>query len=86
LEYRHIRQNPGKKGVNAVYKMCEAIQAIRQIIPPFQDKLGKGILELTDVKSSPYPGASVVPEYCRATYDRRLLVGGNERKRPSADY
>ena len=38
-------------------------------------KLGKGILELTDVKSSPYPGASVVPEYCRATYDRRLLVG-----------
>ena len=66
--------NP-EKGVNAVYKMCEAIQAIREIEPPVQDKLGKGILELTDVKSSPYPGASVVPEYCRATYDRRLLVG-----------
>ena len=30
---------------------------------------------MTDVKSSPYPGASVVPEYCRATYDRRILVG-----------
>ena len=29
----------------------------------------------TDIKSSPYPGASVVPDYCRATYDRRLLVG-----------
>ena len=55
--------------------MCEAIQAIREIEPPVQNKLGKGILELTDVKSSPYPGASVVPEYCRATYDRRLLVG-----------
>lgn len=27
------------------------------------------------MKSAPYPGASVVPEYCRATYDRRLLVG-----------
>lgn len=66
--------NP-EKGVNAVYKMCEAIQAIQEIIPPEQDTLGKGILELTDVKSSPYPGASVVPEYCRATYDRRLLVG-----------
>lgn len=66
--------NP-EKGVNAVYKMCEAIQAIRKIEPPVQNKLGKGILELTDVKSSPYPGASVVPEYCRATYDRRLLVG-----------
>ena len=37
--------------------------------------LGDGILELTDIKSAPYPGASVVPEYCRATYDRRLLVG-----------
>lgn len=66
--------NP-EKGVNAVYKMCEAIQAIREIEPPVQDKLGKGILELTDVRSFPYPGASVVPEYCRATYDRRLLVG-----------
>lgn len=66
--------NP-EKGVNAVYKMCKAIQAIREITPPVQDRLGKGILELTDVKSSPYPGASVVPEYCRATYDRRLLVG-----------
>ena len=33
------------------------------------------ILELTDIKSSPYPGASVLPEYCRCTYDRRLLVG-----------
>ena len=56
------------------YIKCEAIQAIREIEPPVQDKLGKGILELTDVRSFPYPGASVVPEYCRATYDRRLLV------------
>ncbi|MNM41042.1 peptidase [compost metagenome] len=37
--------------------------------------LGKGILVLTDIKSSPYPGASVVPDYCKATFDRRLLVG-----------
>jgi acetylornithine deacetylase/succinyl-diaminopimelate desuccinylase-like protein len=27
----------------------------------------------TDIKSSPYPGASVVPSHCLATYDRRLL-------------
>lgn len=66
--------NP-EKGVNAVYKMCRAIEAIREIVSPNQEMLGKGILELTDVKSAPYPGASVVPEYCRATYDRRLLVG-----------
>ena len=37
--------------------------------------VGDGILVLTDIKSEPYPGASVVPHYCRATFDRRLLVG-----------
>ena len=62
------------KGINSVYKMAAVIQEINKITPP-ETELGKGILELTDIKSSPYPGASVVPEYCRATYDRRLLVG-----------
>jgi putative selenium metabolism hydrolase len=66
--------NP-EKGVNAVYKMCRVIEAIRTLVPTEHPRLGKGILELTDIKSSPYPGASVVPEYCRATYDRRLLTG-----------
>ncbi|MGL4392488.1 MAG: YgeY family selenium metabolism-linked hydrolase [Fusobacteriaceae bacterium] len=62
------------EGINAVYKMAKVIQEINKIKPP-ESKLGKGILELTDIKSSPYPGASVVPDGCRATYDRRLLVG-----------
>ncbi|MFV0465505.1 MAG: YgeY family selenium metabolism-linked hydrolase [Lachnospiraceae bacterium] len=66
--------NP-EKGINAVYQMCTVINAIRTIVPPEHEILGKGILELVDIKSSPYPGASVVPEYCVATYDRRLLVG-----------
>lgn len=66
--------NP-EKGNNAVYQMTRVIQEIRKLQPPEHEILGKGILELTDIKSSPYPGASVVPEYCRATYDRRLLVG-----------
>ena len=66
--------NP-EKGVNAVYTMCRAVEAIRTLHPPVHPVLGLGILELTDIKSSPYPGASVVPEYCRATYDRRLLTG-----------
>ncbi len=64
-----------EKGNNAVYAMSKVIGAIREIEPSKHAVLGKGILELTDIKSSPYPGASVVPEYCRATYDRRLLVG-----------
>jgi putative selenium metabolism hydrolase len=66
--------NP-EKGLNAVYKMADVIRAIKTLVPPEHPVLGKGILELTDIKSSPYPGASVVPEYCRCTYDRRLLVG-----------
>ncbi|HAK8204825.1 TPA: YgeY family selenium metabolism-linked hydrolase [Salmonella enterica] len=66
--------NP-QTGINAVYKMAQLIDKIRTITPPVHPVLGLGILELTDIKSSPYPGASVVPDYCRATYDRRLLVG-----------
>lgn len=66
--------NP-EKGINAVYKMAKVIDAIRTLVPTEHPVLGKGILELTDIKSAPYPGASVVPEYCRVTYDRRLLVG-----------
>ena len=66
--------NP-EKGVNAVYSMCKVVEAIRSLKPVEHPVLGKGILELTDIKSTPYPGASVVPSYCRATYDRRLLVG-----------
>ncbi|HWQ07129.1 MAG TPA: YgeY family selenium metabolism-linked hydrolase [Feifaniaceae bacterium] len=66
--------NP-EKGVNAVYHMTELVRRIHELVPPQSDVLGSGILELTDIKSAPYPGASVVPNYCRATYDRRLLVG-----------
>ncbi len=69
--------NP-EKGINAVYKMCKVVEAIRGLKPTHHERLGDGILELVDIKSSPYPGASVVPERCIATYDRRLLV--NETK------
>lgn len=66
--------NP-EKGINAVYKIMKAVKALQDIEVPKHPTLGAGIMELTDIKSSPYPGASVVPAYCRATYDRRLLLG-----------
>lgn len=66
--------NP-EKGINAVYEMNKLIEKIIHIEKQHDDFLGDGILELTDIKSSPYPGASVVPNYCKVTYDRRLLVG-----------
>lgn len=69
--------NP-QEGVNAVYAMCAVIEEMRRLTPARQAVLGEGIYELTDISSSPYPGASVVPEKCRATYDHRLLVGETE--------
>ncbi|MBQ3160407.1 MAG: YgeY family selenium metabolism-linked hydrolase [Clostridia bacterium] len=67
--------NP-EKGVNAATAMCALIHEIMKL-PATRDPrmVGDGILVLTDIKSEPYPGASVVPHYCRATFDRRLLVG-----------
>lgn len=69
--------NP-EKGINAVYHMCAVIQAMQMLEAHTHPILGAGIYELTDIISSPYPGASVVPQYCRATYDHRLLVGETE--------
>lgn len=66
--------NP-EKGINAVYKMSKFIEKVQNIETIVHPKLGKGILVLTDIKSTPYPGSSVVPSYCKATFDRRLLVG-----------
>jgi len=66
--------NP-EKGINSVVKMAKVIERIEQLVPTEHTELGKGILCLTDIKSEPYPGASVVPEYCRVTFDRRVLVG-----------
>ena len=63
-------------GVNAVKKMAHFIETLEQTFKPaVHPVLGEGILEVTDIISSPYPGASVIPERCRATFDRRLLVG-----------
>ena len=67
--------NPDK-GVNAAAAMCALIDDILKLSPTKDPRMvGDGILVLTDIKSEPYPGASVVPHYCRATFDRRLLVG-----------
>ena len=63
------------EGVNAVHMMLRLAERIERIAPPEHPVLGQGICVLTDIKSSPYPGASVVPDGCRTTYDRRLLTG-----------
>lgn len=65
-------------GVNAAEAMVDVVRALREVRPPRHPVLGPGILVLTDVKSEPYPGLSVVPDYCVATYDRRTLPGERE--------
>lgn len=66
--------NPDQ-GINAVYKAANLINRVKEIEMTYDEHLGYGILELVDIKSAPYPGASVVPNHCKITYDRRLLVG-----------
>lgn len=65
-------------GINAAEVMVDVIAALREITPPTDPTLGPGVQVLTDVISRPYPGLSVQPDLCTATYDRRLLVDENE--------
>ena len=60
-------------GVNAVHLMMRAIEAVEKIKLGEHPLLGPAILALTDIISEPYPGYSVIPSRCKATYDRRLL-------------
>ncbi len=62
-------------GKNAVYLMQKALSDISSLKLPSDDHLGSGIMELTDIISEPYPGASVVPSECTVTFDRRLIEG-----------
>ncbi len=72
---RPVHSSNPETGINAVYKMIELIDRVRKMPLGEHPLLGNGILELVDIKSAPYPGDSVVPEYCVANFDRRLLVG-----------
>jgi putative selenium metabolism hydrolase len=65
-------------GINSVKHMAKVIERLSQIEPPHDPVLGYGVMEVTDVKSNPYPGLSVIPEHCAATFDRRLLVQDTE--------
>ena len=78
VEGRSCHSAHPQAGLNAAEVMADVITSLREIKPPVDSILGDGILVLTDVKSHPYPGLSVVPERCFATYDRRTLVGETE--------
>ncbi len=62
-------------GVNALKQMAKLVGALDALTPPEDARLGKGILEPTEIISTPYPCVSVLPYQCRARYDRRVLLG-----------
>lgn len=65
-------------GINAAKKMVRLLAEIERLPLPKSDFLGPALLELTDIMSTPYPGFSVIPDRCKVTFDRRLLVGETE--------
>jgi len=66
-------------GVDAVEKMMTLIGLMKQMDLPTHAFLGSGVQALTDIISTPYPAQSTVPSECRATFDRRLVVGEDEK-------
>ncbi len=62
-------------GRNAVLDMMAVIAAVEAIPLADDPFMGPAIFALTDIVSQPYPGHSVIPSICLATYDRRLLPG-----------
>ena len=62
-------------GVNAVHLMTKVIAEIEKLKLNEHPLMGPAIFALTDIISEPYPGYSVIPSRCKATYDRRLLPG-----------
>ncbi len=62
-------------GDNAVYKMMEATRRLRALALPSDPELGREILELTEIISTPIPGAGFVPAGCQARFVNRSLPG-----------
>lgn len=62
-------------GICAVHRMLELIPHIEGAELPADPVVGSAQMVLTDIKSEPYPGHSVVPNSCRVSYDRRLMPG-----------
>ena len=62
-----------ERGENAILKMTRVIAEVEALPMPSDDVVGSGVMVLTDIVSTPYPGHSVIPSRCRATYERRLV-------------
>lgn len=62
-------------GRNPIRAMGTLGNVIANLPAPVDDFLGPATMEITDIMSFPYPGLSMIPDRCMATFDRRLLLG-----------
>ena len=62
-------------GENAILKMLRVIEALEKLPMGEHTIAGRALGVITDVISNPYPAHSVIPNACRATYERRTLPG-----------
>jgi len=65
-------------GRNPIRAMGTLGNVFTNLPVPADEFLGPGTIEVTDIMSFPYPGLSMIPERCTATFDRRLLLGETE--------
>jgi putative selenium metabolism hydrolase len=72
---RAAHTSQAANGINAVYRLTEAIGRIRAMTPRADALLGGGHTELVEVSSRPYPGSAMVPYQATARFDRRLVRG-----------
>jgi len=71
----HPPQAGRGSGINAVYRLTEAIARVRALTPRADELLGRGHAELVEVSSLPFPGSAMVPYHATARFDRRLVRG-----------
>ena len=72
---RAAHTSQAANGINAVYRLTEAIARVRAMTPRVDALLGSGHTELVEVCSRPFPGSSMVPYHATARFDRRLVRG-----------
>jgi acetylornithine deacetylase/succinyl-diaminopimelate desuccinylase-like protein len=72
---RAAHTSQAANGINAVYRLTEAIARIRAMTPRTDALLGSGHTELVEVSSRPFPGSAMVPYHATARFDRRLVRG-----------
>ena len=80
---RAAHTSRAETGINAVYRLAEAIARVRAMTPRADALLGRGHVELVEVSSLPFPGSAMVPYHATARFDRRLVRGETRESVPA---